>query len=409
MSTPLSQPDTRAQIQLLGRVLERLAGEWREVRPLLALRVGSTWADVAGVLDLDRGSAQRLVRLGRVQTVTLADLELIPGAEAWQKIVRGVEAKLGEQHPLAQRLASACDRYEECLNALGGSRAAAIRILSAAKADQIDLTRPGFGTTGPEDARARLVDDAASLMGYSVALQFDLQILRLNPEKKNRIDLAMARCFLGCEGRSGALPFAHARHGSSGQGLPVESGSAFDGRTFAILTSGTSSPPPDLLSTGDATSQTVIVEPNWTQRSEPMNVSILQIERDAQDSPWIEPPLVYVTETLNRHPTRRLIMQRLVHRDLNEGTSVSVQASRVRSMAPGSRSWFDNLPEPATLQVPSPPNLLQSPPDFSLYGPIVAEVFRRLGWDAAEFASSMWDVSNPIPLAWYSFQFEKHG
>lgn len=408
MTAPSRETDHRVWIQNLGRVLERLVGEWREVRGVLGLRVGSSWAQLAKTLDLDRGSAQRLVRLGRAQSVTVADLELVPGTEAWQKIVRGVEAKLGEQHPLAQRLASACDRYEECLNALGGSRAAAMRILSGVASDHNDAPRHGIGMAGPDEARARLVEDAAAFMGYRVDTHFDLQILRLNPDRRHRMDLAMARCFLGCEGRPGALPFAHSRHGSSSLGLPVESGTAFDGRTFVVLTAGSSTPPPDLLSTGDAMSQTVIVDSSWTHRGEPMNVSILQIERDAQDSPWLEPPLVYVTETLNRHPTRRLIMQRLLHRDLNRDTSVSVRASRVRSMMPGLRPWFDDLPETSPLETHPSSILVQSLPDFPLYSSIVAEVFRRLDWDPAEFASSAWDVTNPIPLAWYSFQFEKH-
>ncbi|MDX2117477.1 MAG: hypothetical protein SFY96_04765 [Planctomycetota bacterium] len=396
-----SKTDNRAAIAGLLRTMERVVGEWRHVRGELGLKPSSTWAAVAAKLRLDRGTAQRLVKIGRLTEITPVALDLFPGPAALEKVCLAVERVLSDEHPNAQRLAAACDRLSEQLNRFGGSKAAAVRAVDEASHGE-DASPHG------DDSRQHLVDAMADFVGFAIGLRYDLLIMRPTPRKPNRIDLAMAQCYLDCRGRSGALPLAYSRHGCASNGAPVASGGMIDGRSVALLSSGTSSPPPGLLFTGDAVSQSAIVEPNWTEFNQSLDLSFLQIERDAQDSPWVERPHVYCTEMLIRYPTRRVIMQRLIHRDIHEGVTASFGVFSTRRVPNLARPWFDRLPEPASMVSHQPPFDPAAANVFPRHRQLASEVFDRIGWAPKDFHSYVIDSVNPVPLSWYSFEIEKH-
>ena len=399
MTFPTSSP--AAPHDELAAVLDRLVSEWREARAALGLSHGAPWSQVARRLELDRGTAQRLVRMGRFAETGAEDLVHVPGPQGWQRVLAGVERALGAQHAVHRRLSAACERYGKCLAALGGSKAAALRAISP---------QPGHGhpraTAATQRARKRWFEAAVEGMGYRIETRIGLMIVRPCADDPERLDLATLHAFFGCTGSRGALPFALTRFATKDGVTPVPGSAAPESHAFVTLQSGTSTPPPALLFTGDAERQTVFIEPTWSESPTPLDVSLLQVELSASPSPWANDPPLLILNALNRHPVRRYVKQTLLHPDVERGTVARLAAYRDLAVYGQTRHWFDRLPEPARLEpfrlAPEPE--LEGLPRFA---DLIAELRAKLDWDLDGFLGHRAVLEHPIPLARYAIEYER--
>ena len=396
-SSPFYIGDATQKLERLEASVARLVGEWNEVRFLLGLGTGATGARIQSALDIDRGTAQRLARLARSGDIQLNDLELIPGVSAWVRVVEGVERVLGENHANNQRLAQAVDRFATAIDALGGSRAAAVRAVQSRN------DTPQAAAKGPQAARAGLAQSFADLLGYCVDTRLSLVAYRPNPVRPDLLDEVMLQSMLGCAGASGTHPLTLRRFRTRDGSTLASSDASDDARKFFLLRSGTSSPPPEILSTGNEHSQVVMVEPNWSERATPLDVTSLVLDSASGPMPWADPPPILEMETLNRYPTRRLALVYLLDREISQGAVASFAAYADRRIDGLGRAWFDRLPEttPLTSSESLPPSgMLPQVPNFDA---ILSEMFDRLGWARERFACYHAVVEDPIPLARYVF------
>ncbi|MEM9083477.1 MAG: hypothetical protein AAGB34_07770, partial [Planctomycetota bacterium] len=67
---PSLQPDRSVIAKQLESCLDRLISEWTQAMQALGLAKTSTWTEIAECLELDRGTAQRLVRIARISHPT---------------------------------------------------------------------------------------------------------------------------------------------------------------------------------------------------------------------------------------------------------------------------------------------------------------------------------------------------
>jgi hypothetical protein len=392
------KPQTEPQITDLDNALTQVFGEWRHVRILIGLRTGATGSQIMQTLGVDRGTAQRLARLSRQDVVDSQMLSLVPGTAAWQTVVLATERLLGAEHPHFQRFAAAVDRLAYCIGRLGGSRAAAMRARDKASE---------HASEHESSVRQAWSQAAMDVFGYSIDTRINIKLYRPTPGMPGRMDEATIQSLLGCRGRPGAQAIT-LRQFNTLDGVTLRASSTpEEARSAYVLRAGTSTPPPQLLSTGDDRTQVTIIEPNWMERSDPLDISVLRVDTGSLDWPWLSRPHVLEVESLNRYPSRTTAYLYLIHKDLDEGTSASFHAYCDRRIDSLGRPWFDRLPtQDRMARIPAPFSA-DHHPEFPILRPIAEESFTRLGWDGEPFVTYWVVVEHPIPLARYVFSLEK--
>lgn len=409
---------------LLQGVLRRLHKDWNEAALAIKLRANSSYSDIARKLSVDRGTAQRLLRLLRTSEVDTVDLQHFPGVRAWTSVLNGLEGLIGESHDKFQRLSLAVDQFGKSLRDSGGSKQAVIRDLrkgpgaevaagggGAGVAVEVQGGVGGAGFTGDKsDARSRWVVAAADMVGYCIDYRLHMQFLRRNPEHPSRVDLATMDGFKGCRGVSNAAPFVIGRFaiGSSTQLEDLEKPA--EGRAFQILDSLTTKPIPAVLSIGGTQRQTILIEFPWDAMTNPVDLAVLNNEPSAAGDNEAETPEDWVELSLvHRHPSRNLILDRVVPASFEKDFNVTFRAYRTNiDSAPGG-PWYDRMDETATLErLGSVVEAIDKGPEpFAGYRAVAQETLKRLGWGMEELILYRVHVRDPMPFAKYAIIFEK--
>ena len=394
----------------LGDLLRELVGGWRKARTELGLPTTASFADVAKRVNVDRGTAQRLTRLGRLLEVGPADLAQFPGARAWHRVLAGVQQELGARHPAAVGLGTACDRFAEYL-AQSGGRSAAVRHLTAGNGN--GHSGGPVAPSDPQAARARWVDAAAESMGYLVDVRWDVQFVReslaVADGLPRQLDVAFLNVLHHCRGRPGAMPLAFTRYARTPAfpGTVPSDTAATLPRPFHLLRAGTTRPAPVVLTTGDANRQTLFVEPQWTSLADPLDLALLQGDPTPFPSPWGTGIECLEFACINRHPCRRLVLDRFVSREKAATFIPSVGAFRSHGTLSHDEPWFDRLPQEGTIRrVGTPADAMADEP-FPGYAAILAEAVAHLGWSPDDLVVYRAVIENPIPLATYTIMFDR--
>lgn len=386
--------------ELLHESLQRLSGEWREACEALGLRSGTSWSGVAELLGLDRGTAQRLVRLGGADEVSGLDLDYVPGTAAWQKVLAGTEKQLGPDHRAQVRLALACDRFDEALSALGGSKASAKRALASG------ARVGGLSSVSAQRSRAksRWVDAAAEYVGYRVEQRADITFVRRNPKRLDKLDIAMVILFRGCTGEPWALPFTLARYASQDGESPLQSSSE---PAFRLLSSVTTSPPPAVLSTGDSERQTVFIEPSWMELPGTLDIGVMIRIEGTMPLPWLDDPKQLILTSLMRQPAESYRSEAFLEPEVDAVSSVNAfSCYRDLSVLGLTRHWFDRLPETAPIEELGAFGSGSAGRSFAGYDGLVDELRINLDWGLDTYVGYGASVDMPVPFARYSMEFE---
>jgi hypothetical protein len=392
--------ESAGETEMSDSPLNRLVAEWRLARSKMGLGSTATVMDVAAKLEVDRGTAQRLNRISKLEDFTSTAVEFFPGVRAWNQILAGVERVLGADHPNYQTLALACDHYSAWINSKGGSRSAALR---QSLQDQQETT--GVMPEIPsQTARAQWVQASAEIFGYLIETRMHTYLLRQTPDlSPPRMDLASLEVLKNCRGKPHALPLAWSR--STFQTGPITDQTH---RNFFVLRSLTSKPAPATLSTGNEYRHTVFVEPQWASMTEPLNLAHLHEGRGAIELPWGTDEEWFEFSTINRHPCRRLIIERVVCSDVDKRCVAALRVFRTHTMKAHEEPWFDRIPEDAPIQrIGSIDDAIASEP-FAGYGEVMREALDKMKWDVSDLVVFRAVIENPIPLATYTVMFDPH-
>ncbi len=380
-------------------MLNRLVAEWRLVRGKLGLGSSATVVEVAAKLKVDRGTAQRLSRISKLGNFTPAAVEFFPGVRAWNQILAGVEKVLGPEHPNYQTLSLACDHFSAWINSMGGSRSAAIR-----HSQQEQQAANGMFPSFPaETARAQWVQASAEIFGYLIEVRMHSQLLRQTPDDPARMDLSSLEVLKNCRGKPHALPLAFSRSTFATGPMTDQTH-----RNFYLLRSLTSKPAPATLSTGNEYRHTVFVEPQWASMTEPLNLAHLHEGRAALETPWGTDEEWFEFSTINRHPCRKLVIERVVSKDIDSRCVAALRVFRTHTMKAHEEPWFDRIPEDTPIQrIGTIDDAIAAEP-FAGYGDVVREAVEKLKWDASDLIVFRAVIEDPIPLATYTVMFDKN-
>jgi hypothetical protein len=386
--------------QVYIEVLARLVAEWRATRRALELPPTATVQQISDRLALSWATAQRLNRLGKLVNVNVNDLEFFPGARAWDRIMQGVENVLGAQHPNYQTLALAADHFVAWITSTGGSRSAAIREAAAAEAKIASAS----GELTRQNDRELCVEAWGRIFGCISDACLNVRIARHSPGlTPPRLDLATINALKTCIGKPGAMPLAFTRSTFSIEHKQFEGHDGEDARSFFLLRSMTSKPVPSILFTSDAKRQTAFVEPQWTSMTKPLDVSLMH--QSAGAIPWVNNWLEFQTQ--NVHPCRRLILERIVSREIDAKCNASLRVYRSNEMIPHEEPWFHRIPDDTPLERFNNIEEAGANEPLSGYGALMAESLQRLKWDIEDMVVFRAVIENPIPLAHYTVMFDR--
>ena len=421
----------------LTTMLRRLVAVWRATRVKLGLPMAASFTDIARRLDVDRGTAQRLNRIGKLADAGPGDLEQFPGVRAWHRVLVGAKQALGEDDLSVVALGQACEQFAEYLAAAGGSRSAVVRHLKGdggngmvpeagqPPRDGVPLAGTVAGTSGSaavdggtaEARAAAWVRAAANVVGYCADVRLDVQMVRELPAPADGspryLELAMVNVLHGCRGRPGAMPLAFTR-----QARPPTFAAA-DATTplppahphpFRLLRAGTSRPTPTVLTTGDEVRHTIFVEPQWATSPDALDLALLQADPAPVPSPWGVALERLEFACVNRHPCRRLVLDRLVGREKDAVAIPSLGAFRSHHNLSHDEPWFDRLPQDGVVRrvgtVAEAIALPDAEQPFPDYAAVLSEAVAELNWPAEELILYRATVENPIPLATYTLMFD---
>jgi hypothetical protein len=443
LSSPLPGPgDAHDDSHKLLGALRRLHAEWRAAALDLRLRNNSSYSDVIRTLDIDRGTAQRLLRVLRIPDVEATDLPHFPGVRAWYRVIHGVEAALSPDPYRSQCLQLAVDQFAEALKESGGSKQAAIREVqrgelegpgnpgspvvaqgvtgnggpypSGGGASGIPTGSTSHGVAGQSgpfsgdrmSPRTRWVLAAADVIGYLMDYRLHMQLFQPCQGVPAKYDFAWLDAFKSCRGTPNAAPFVIGR---TNYPHSTDSPPAKGEKGMHVLHSMTSQPSPLVSHSSGSSRHTVFVEFPWDSMTGPIDLAVLNIEPGMHDAP--QPPEDWLTGSLiNRHPSRRLILDRVVPMEIDRGFSASFRVFRTEThIAPGG-PWYDRLEEPSPVRrLGRIDHAIASEPEpFPGYRQLALEALDRLEWDTSGLVLYRAMVDDPIPFAKYSVVFERN-
>lgn len=390
---------TREAVARLERAIGRLQSEVKQALKAAGLGSSATWKMLVAELPaLDRGTADRLRRFARWHDDMLAAIEIMPGPRAWHKIILAVEDRVGESEPQAARLRAAVDDFATAIHGLGGSFEHAKRVLRE--------PRPGAIEPHLADARQDWFEAAAGSMGYAVDCRVDATMLRVNPEKPERADYALLQSYLGARGRPGCSPFVLAYQASGGQA----DGARPDVQDLStrVLSSGTSSPPPDILFSSEDQAGIAIIQGDWPTRYDALDLTVMRLAADAENVAWAGADRVERGHTVITHPTRRLVIEKYLSHAYFRHAEIEFAATRMRGpFGYGDRwvPWYDRLEERATIQRFEHAADMPAPQGCDCYRPMMDEAFQKAGWDVGDLIPFRIEIEYPVPFANYIVAF----
>lgn len=410
--------------------LRRLQTGWIRAAERLDLLPSSRYSDISVKIKLDRGTAQRLVKMSRLDSIKAGDLMHFPGVRAWGRVLSALKVKLGARSAELAELSDAVALFTQTLRQLGGSKSAAIRELNttlptrdmdgsadlqaAPFATSVrSLSRGGAGqvlplpwrpdslsaTASRESLRAAQVAGFADTIGYIITLRSIATFQRPSPTRPGYYDVAIINMLRGCLGRSDALPLVM---GSTFR--RIQSGKSDEANPLELLHAGTNKPPPRLIQTDEQGNQTTIfVEPCWTNDG-PLNIAFLSVRHEAFVSPW---DAGYLNPDYhNRHPTNAMVIEAFVQSDFADACTVSLKSYRCPPDSRIEKMWFNRLRDKHPMERLNGIEEAKSREVFPGYRDVMAEGLERLGWDCGNMVGYRSTIQHPIPLATYSLLFE---
>ena len=406
----LPEPLMPEEAQRLRQVLRRLAAELRSaLRAVPEHREGAS--ALARVLGLDRATAHRVLALAARRDPVPEVLIEAPGPEAMQQFARALGRKRGEVGVDVAALEGAVTQFRRALQELGGgSKSRLIRRIAATvpSDDNGDATSIGVVRARREqELREQLFGIASELLGRHTHTRVDVMICRLNPDDANLMDYAQIRGMIGHRARPQAQPVSVELLGKvtsappdapnpllTLDGKPVE-----DTLTGTLLRPFTTHPLPVVLSRGVGERVRNVVDPTYTAQGHAVDIVVGYQRPRACQHPAFDPVPTLEVGALIREPTRWLILDTWLHRDMNAGQVPSLETYLWSPTLGTSLAdhWLDRLP--------SPPPLLRvlgrgldraASPAWQKQAELTKAAFERLGWNPNDFVGYRAEIAYPM-------------
>lgn len=402
--SPLS-PLEAAEVE---RVSLRLHAELGRLIGLLppTSRGASGLSRHVGVL---RVTCQRVVSALGEAPGSPAVLVKLPGIEGLRQFLGGLrQAGLKAEDVGAGE--SAVEQFERLIAQSAGSHSKLIERLSAPAA----ATSETESVYASPAARRSLFEMASQVTGRAADVGISIYAFREAPGRPGVLEHAMAKGLIGSLVNPGGMPMVL----SSGNTLATDdqagdltllNNESPRGRTpEAILRPFTTDPLPMVTSRGNRGKLIQVVDPSAESRTRVVDI----VTAIRGYGPMIDPEngqhTLDAVWSLVSCPTRKLILDVYLHRDIERRYRPSIEAQLWNPglQAPPEERWVTRLPAQPRLQLLGNG---QSAPASDLY-PRHAELtryfFDHISWSAGEFVGFRCEVAWPIWRAGYAMFFE---
>lgn len=404
---------TRTELAEAEQVARRLHGELKACVALLpeGERGGSA---MSRSLNLDRATCQRLVATTSKPDAGAGTLVQLPGVQGLRQFLGAMRLRTHDEDGQEQLTAAeaAVDRLETLIGELGGSQ----RRLRA---------RLAGGGTEPEARSGAANDDVrlretlfragAAVTGRWSETSVSLSIIQPTPGPSGAAgepgptattQTVRLRAVLGHNARVDAVPL------EVGSANPLDAsagGTPAAHRAPATLLEGFCSRPMPRLVSHTAGYRVVHVidsaEPGPIE-----NADVVLADREPvvdRHPALMTPPMGEVWSLIN-FPSRRLLMDVFLHRELAERCQASLEV----------HMWTPNVVQHAatrwSTRFPGGPRLLNlgsglegaASPSYARHAELVAHMFARMGLDAGSFVGYRCEVEFPIWRAGYCLAFD---
>lgn len=369
------------------------------------------------LLSVDRAVCQRLVYTLSKGEPDVRSLVDFPGPDGLRSIIQALtRRRLADAAALAAAKA-AVDRYEEVLKAVAGSQRKLKQLLDE-ESPVVIAGRPGNGLADPTlSARKRLFNPAAEITGRWTETLVSMRFIRYVSNPVSTRESVTLRAYLGHVANRDAIAME-----TGESSLNAAPGKELGFKTLAqlpakgstpgiLLPEFCSDPLPRVVSQSDETLASHIIDLPESQLGKPTNIVIAA--RDSREEPhpatW-RPPIAEVS-ILNLFPSRRLIYDVFLHRELASRClpSASAHLSTPGHMLGGVSRWTTRLQGRISLQLLGVGLSNAHCAAYPRQQELAAHVYSQLGWDPDDFVGYRVEVAYPVWRAQYSMRFDFTG
>ncbi len=370
-------------------------------------------------LDIERTTCQRIVTAISEPTVNPTLLSRVPGVRGLRQFVEACRgAEVADEGRLAT-LEAAIDQFENLLRDMGGSQSALIRRITAvARARQVQPDAEHHGHRS-EAARRRIFEGAAEVAGRYSDVNVALYAFRPWAEDPEQIERAIVYGAIGHRARPDAVPFvvitghfSDARSEPKSVGFASLDSTPAKGHTpQAVLTEFSSDPPPLVTSGGPNGTLMQTIDPAATADGAAVDILVANHTRNHGRHPALEEIPVEEVWTLTHYPTRYLLFDVYLHRDMARMCIPSLDLHLWRpnlEQTLGDR-WYTRVPHGPRLEILGA-GLENAHSDvYPRYAEMSRYFFNRLAWDPSEFIGFRCGLRYPIWRGGYCMSFDFSG
>jgi hypothetical protein len=419
MPSLTAKPLSDAELAEAEQVARRLHAELRAVVALLPAEERGASA-MARALDLDRATCQRIVASLARPDVEARTLVQLPGVQGLRQFIEAVSRRTGRNAEAVLAGASAAvDRFEELIDEQAGSQRKLRERLMVRSAN---LAGPADGI-GVEDlvVRETLFRAAAAVTGRWSDTIISLRLIRPSPGDPRKTEEAVIKGIIGQRARSDAVPLVlgfdatqRPPDADDGEGpiLSTLDSKPLSGATpTALVAPFCSSPLPRVVSRSAGPRSLQVVDTPESVRDRPQDIVVANRWARPDDHPATRRPPVGEIWTLMTFPSRALVFDTYLHRDIARRCLPSVEA---HLWGPdvgrqGAGRWATQFPGGPRLELLGPGLGGAASSHYGRQRDLTAHLFERMEWSPDEFVGYRCEVTFPVWRAGYCMVFDFTG
>lgn len=398
---PRPRPLGPEELAAADRVARRLQEELKALLAELPVEERGASA-LARRLDLDRATCQRAVAAAEAPGADASLLMRTPGVQGLRRLVEALGEAGVRPGPVGEAQA-AVDQFAEFLKTVGGSQSRLARRLEITAAS----TAPATDAASRQRHRESLFEAALGVTGRCSDLTVAVFMYRPVPGEPGRMETVVVSGFIGHSARPDAVPLilqTESRDSDSTRRefRTLDSAPARGRTPSAILEDFSTHPLPLVTSSGPDGLLVQSIDPAATAKG-PVDVVIARRPGGSSPHPATESPPLHEVWTLQHFPTRHLILDVLVHRDL---ATCSIPSAELHLVRPGfeeqvGHRWMTRFPETPRLEVLGPGLRAANPTPWPRQRDLLLNVLDRVGWPAEEMVGYRLEEPYPVWRAGY--------
>lgn len=415
---------TKIEREAAAQVARRLCVELRGLITMLPKEQRSASA-MARALGVDRNTCQRLVASTAVESTDERLLVRLPGIQGLRQFIEALRRDHTDGRSVDQldAASAAIAAFESLIGRLGGSQR---RLRQRLEADP-DIDNGSVRVPSDElDARRVLFKAAAEVVGRWSDLMLSMSLIRPVPGNPLLTESVRAQARLGHVWRGSAVPLEI--NAAAPDHLALNSARGVQGQESGIHQTLASRPArgdtPDLLLPQFCTLPLPkVTSRSWGNRAihvidaaestngNPIDVAVGYRRSTPDKHPATQDPPIGEISTIATYPSRRLICDVFLHRDIARMCIPSLEAHLGSPTLPQPlrARWSTRFPGGPRLELLGPGLRHVATPAYPRHLELTSHIFSEAGWDPEEFIGYRCDVMFPIWQAAYCLLFDFSG